>query len=279
MYFSTEMESSMKRIVEYQQHKIRECKTFLAGFSSTEEQDLEYMDSYMDGLLDFMDPESEVESLYREYLAHIESFNPKEARERIDILEDDLGYKNLVVYASAILARELHNGQKDKGYQDYFAGHLMHVGQAGFNWKEKVTGFLHDAAEDTGIDIPTIISRLKAKLKELNAHPDEIDCTAEFDFCYPLEYFHSPSGEEWKEIADALYLLNKNKASSREEYISRIKGNQLALHVKLNDLRNKMDLSFIPDPTDKVLARQERYKKEYGSLLEALPHPAFPVND
>lgn len=41
----------------------------------------------------------------------------------------------------------------------------------------------------------------------------------------------------------------------------------LPLRVKLNDLRNNLDISRIPQPTSKDLERIERYKAEYGELL------------
>lgn len=37
--------------------------------------------------------------------------------------------------------------------------------------------------------------------------------------------------------------------------------------MKLNDLRNNLDISRIPQPTSKDLERIERYKAEYGELL------------
>lgn len=65
-------------------------------------------------------------------------------------------------------------------------------------------------------------------------------------------------------------LLNHHTTTSREEYISRISRNHLALKVKLHDLRNNMDISRIPEPTEKDYARLERYQKEYKTLIKAL---------
>lgn len=76
--------------------------------------------------------------------------------------------------------------------------------------------------------------------------------------------------EERDEIKTALTLLNHNPATSREEYISCISSNFLALKVKLNDLRNNMDITRLPEPTEKDYARIERYKKEYKTLIEVL---------
>jgi len=78
------------------------------------------------------------------------------------------------------------------------------------------------------------------------------------------------TSEERDEIKTALTLLNHNPAISREEYISCISSNFLALKVKLNDLRNNMDITRLPEPTEKDYARIERYKKEYKTLIEVL---------
>ncbi|MDE5713496.1 MAG: hypothetical protein K2I16_07740 [Muribaculaceae bacterium] len=77
------------------------------------------------------------------------------------------------------------------------------------------------------------------------------------------------TSEEQDEIKTALTLLNHNPAASREEYISRISRNSLALKVKLHDLRNNMAISRIPDPTEKDYARLERYQKEHKTLINS----------
>ena len=79
------------------------------------------MDSYMDRLYDFMDQGSDVEFLYRKYIAYIASFDPQEGKERFEHLEDHLGYWAPAVYAAAHVVKKLHQGQKDKGGNDYFS--------------------------------------------------------------------------------------------------------------------------------------------------------------
>ncbi|MFS6554811.1 hypothetical protein VPJ68_04825, partial [Parabacteroides distasonis] len=77
-----------------------------------------------------------------------------------------------------------------------------------------------------------------------------------------------PSKEEWNDIEEALNLLNSRTAKNREEYIQRFKGHFLAIKVKMNDLRHNMDISRIPNPTEKDYARIERYQKEYNTLMD-----------
>lgn len=86
---------------------------------------------------------------------------------------------------------------------------------------------------------------------------------------YPCEISNSLSKEQREEITIALNLLNKNTAGTREEYLNRISTNRLALKVKLNDLKNNMDLTRIPNPTEKDLTRLARYEKEYETLWAA----------
>lgn len=271
--FPKEVYNMFEKVAEHNNAQFRLCKTLVAGFKATNEQDLLYMDSYMDVLFDFMDSGSDTEALYRDYIDHIASFNPEKAKRYSDSLEEHLGYKIHVVFAAAYVARELHHGQKDKGGNDYFSSHLLPVGKSGQDWKEQVVGLLHDAAEDTPNDISTVLQLVKAKLEMWMNNPDDRSLVDEFEddfFQYPAEQCHPPTKKEWKEIATALLLLNHHTAPNREEYLSRICTNKLALKVKLNDLRNNMDISRIPEPTEKDMKRLERYKREYECLMDVL---------
>ena len=69
-----------------------------------------------------------------------------------------------------------------------------------------------------------------------------------------------------EELATALQSLNHHLTPDRKTYIQRIKSNALATKVKLHDLTHNMDLSRIPNPTQKDYERVERYKKEYDYL-------------
>ena len=149
-----------------------------------------------------------------------------------------------VVEAAAQLARQLHQGQLDKAGKDYFEGHLTTVAEAGRDWKEKTVGYLHDAAEDTYHSVPQVMQKLKETLAEM-----------------PLEDAF---------IAPTYDLLNARTAPSREAYIERFRGHELAIRVKLSDLSNNMDLSRLSDPGERDIMRIERYRKEYSQLTEML---------
>ncbi|MDR2652104.1 MAG: hypothetical protein LBC68_07290 [Prevotellaceae bacterium] len=98
-------------------------------------QDFDYLDRITDPFYDIVLSSGIGRELYDEYLTYVESFNPQRAKEYRDHDELNGVYDDLV----------------DKQGVDYFEGHLTTVGNAGHDWKEKIVGFLHDAAEDTPI--------------------------------------------------------------------------------------------------------------------------------
>ena len=269
---SRELIEAFRPIIEMNNAQFRQVKTMLAGFIATQERDLDYMDGYMDTLFNFMDPLSDTETLMRQYYNYIATFDPKEAKARIERLEDDMGYMTKIVYAAGLVAHKLHTGQMDKGGNDYFESHLLKVASRGFDWKEKVVGFLHDASEDCDVTVKDVLRMLDVEISKVVDNPEENwweEWMEDIDV-YPCVVTHSLTDEERNEIKTALNLLNHHTASSREEYIAHISENRLALRVKMHDLENNMDLTRIPQPTAKDFARVERYRREYEFLTNAL---------
>ena len=269
---SQELIEAFRPIVEMNNARFRQVKTMLAGFITLQERDLNYMDEYMDTLFDFMDPMSDTEMLMRQYYDFIATFDPTEAKERLDSLENDMGYMTKIIYAAGLVAQKLHKGQVDKGGNNYFESHLLKVADAGFDWKEKVVGFLHDAPEDCNVMVEDVMNLLDQEISRVVDNPKEHwwEDWMEDIAVYPCSVTHVMTTEERDEIKKALTLLNHHTASSREEYINRISRNFLALKVKLHDLESNMDIKRILKPTEKDYARIERYKKEYHILMEAL---------
>jgi len=218
-------------------------------------QDLDYLDRIIEPLQDILLSSGIGQELYDEYLNYIESFNPQKAKEYRDYDDEKNGVYDDLVAEAANLAKEFHKGQVDKQGVDYFEGHLITVGNAGHNWKEKIVGFLHDAAEDTNHTVEEIVQILKSKSNGVLKEDDT------------------------QEIYEALNLLNANTASSREEYITRIKESFIATKVKLNDLVHNMDISRISNPTDKDIERIKRYRREYRQVLEYLGTVAWEWNE
>ena len=269
---SRELIEAFRPIIEMNNAQFRQVKTMLAGFIATQERDLDYMDGYMDTLFNFMDPLSDTETLMRQYYNYIATFDPKEAKARIERLEDDMGYMTKIVYAAGLVAHKLHSGQMDKGGNDYFESHLLKVASRGFDWKEKVVGFLHDASEDCDVTVKDVLRMLDVEISKVVDNPEENwweEWMEDIDV-YPCAVTHSLTDEERNEIITSLNLLNHHTASSREEYIAHISENRLALRVKMHDLENNMDLTRIPQPTAKDFARVERYRREYEFITNAL---------
>lgn len=130
------------------------------------------------------------------------------------------------------IATKAHAGQFDKGGKEYI-GHPLRVMEMGKTEAEKIVGVLHDVIEDTSITIENL----------------------------------SEEGFS-KEILDALLCVTK--LSNKEDYdhfISRVMTNSLAVKVKINDLKDNMDITRLIKVTEKDLVRIRKYQKAYNRLM------------
>ena len=112
------------------------------------------------------------------------------------------------------LAIRAHSGQKDMIGNPAIL-HVLAVGLMGETEQEKKAGFLHDVVEDTDLT---------------------------------LEALRSQGVEE--DVLTAVDLLTHRDGVSYEDYVRNIvaSGNEIAIHVKLNDLRqNRPGGGFDPD--------------------------------
>lgn len=152
--------------------------------------------------------------------------------------------ENRLLQAAKEVASELHAGQKDKGGQDYFKGHLTSVAKQGKTWQETFLGYLHDAAEDTPHTEEEVLDMVEKKAGISLAEKDRT------------------------RLHKALCLLNRHNFPTREEYIVQLCTDPLAAKVKCHDLTNNMDLSRLPSPTERDYSRLERYKREIAFVKE-----------
>lgn len=60
--------------------------------------------------------------------------------------------------------------------------------------------------------------------------------------------------------------MTHDKSIPYDEYVANIKKCELARKVKMNDLKNNMDISRLKTVTPKDLERVEKYKKSYAFL-------------
>jgi guanosine-3',5'-bis(diphosphate) 3'-pyrophosphohydrolase len=129
------------------------------------------------------------------------------------------------------LAARAHAGQRDKGDQPYIL-HPLRVMQAMSGEAERIAAVLHDIVEDT----PTTFEDLLA------------------------EGFSA-------DVVDAVRALTKFEGETREQAARRIVGNPIARAVKLADIADNMDLSRIPNPTERDVERLREYEVARGMLL------------
>lgn len=133
------------------------------------------------------------------------------------------------------IADKAHKGQTDK-YGAPYIGHVMRVSNYGKTLDEKIVGALHDVIEDC---------------------PN-----------YDYDYLRSQGFPEY--ILFAVNCLTKiNPDENYDDFILRTEKSPLSIAVKLNDLRDNMDLTrFNRQISDKDTKRLNKYLKAYRYLIE-----------
>lgn len=135
------------------------------------------------------------------------------------------------------LATEAHKCQKDRAGKPYI-GHITRVMKAGKTLEERMAGILHDIVEDTDWTFE--------KLADEGIPP---------------------------QVIDAVRCLTKLEGEDYGHFIERVKTNPIAVEVKLNDLRDNMDVTRLAEITDEDIARLRKYRRAYGQLLKLHKEP------
>lgn len=129
--------------------------------------------------------------------------------------------------------KEKHRGQVDKsGF--LYTGHLFRVANKA-GWHNRtlyMIGLLHDVVEDT-------------------------DAT--------VEDVRALAGDR---VALAVDAMTRREGEPYFDYIKRLKANEDAVEVKKYDLVDNMNLSRIPEPTNKDLDRVKKYADAYKILID-----------
>jgi len=143
--------------------------------------------------------------------------------------------KTELLYKAIKIADKAHKGQTDK-YDAPYIGHVMRVMNAGKTLDEKIVGVLHDVVEDC---------------------PE-----------YSLEYLQEQGFPE--HILFAIGCLSKtNPDILYDDFIKQTEQSPLAVAVKINDLKDNMDLTRFTKPiTEKDFKRLNKYLKAYLYLVE-----------
>lgn len=133
------------------------------------------------------------------------------------------------VKVAKLVSRTAHRGQMDKSGKPYYL-HPETVASFVTDPEDQVCAYLHDVLEDTDVTYEEL-----------------------------LEVF----GEETMKV---LTLLTHRDEDDYFTYIDKIKTNERAVRVKLADLKHNMDLSRMPNPTEKDYKRLEKYKRAVEEL-------------
>ena len=143
--------------------------------------------------------------------------------------------KEELLYKAIKIADKAHKGQTDK-YDAPYIGHIMRVMNYGKTYDEKIVGVLHDVVED---------------------HP-------EISFEYLLEEGFP------NYIVFAIECLTKGETDiDYMEFIKKTERSRLAIAVKMNDLRDNMDITRFTKPlTEKDAKRLNKYLIAYLYLKE-----------
>lgn len=150
---------------------------------------------------------------------------------------EDIKKSDNLIYKALELVTTLFENDVDKGGFPYIL-HLMYVYKHVSTIEEKTIALLHDVIEDKKITEEDLI-----------------------ELGFP------------KDIVSDVSMLTRVKPMDYSDYIDRIikKGSIRALHVKLADLENNMDLNRIKNPTVKDVDRvQKRYIPTHEKIMNRL---------
>ncbi|MEW6049148.1 MAG: GTP pyrophosphokinase [Bacillota bacterium] len=132
--------------------------------------------------------------------------------------------------SAIVLAVGAHRGQKDRAGAPYIL-HSLRVGLSFRDPLEVMAGVLHDVVEDGG-----------ATLEQLRRAG------------FPAD------------VVEALDALTRRAGETYDDYLVRVKANRLALRVKLADLRDNLDESRIPEPSEDDRQLWEKYRSALQQL-------------
>lgn len=132
------------------------------------------------------------------------------------------------------IANEVHAGQADKAGRPYIL-HPLRLMLRFTNEDEMITAILHDVIEDSAWTISDLLN----------------------------------SGFTQK-VVNAVDCLTKREGESYEDFIERISKNDLAVKVKIEDIKDNLDLSRLESITPKDLDRVIKYHKALQKLESVL---------
>lgn len=141
----------------------------------------------------------------------------------------DKDYKRVLSKATQLVKTKLEN-KVDKNGEPLFC-HCKRVSNLGENYEEQIVGILHDILEDSDTEVKDLV---------------EIGFT--------------------KKVIDAVICLTRKKNEEYFNYIKRVSFNKLARNVKMNDLKDNMDITRFKCLKQENLSLLNRYLKAFNIL-------------
>lgn len=139
---------------------------------------------------------------------------------------------NELIEKALLIATKAHSGQTDKAGTAYIF-HPIRVSCRCLTDEEKIVALLHDTIEDTDVTEEYLLSE-----------------------GFP------------RSVVDAILSVTRNEDESYGDFIKRCRLNPIGRQVKLHDLEDNMDISRLPQVTEKDLARLNKYIEAYRYLKE-----------
>lgn len=140
------------------------------------------------------------------------------------------------IYLAIDLANRIHKQQLDKAGQPYIF-HPMRVASKFKDEKYQIVALLHDVVEDC-------------------------EEGGRNSLCKHIHYNYS------LEISDALASITRKENESYMDFIKRVSQNDIARAVKIEDLKDNMDLSRLNETTNEDLKRYNKYQKALEYLVK-----------
>lgn len=131
-----------------------------------------------------------------------------------------------------VFAAQLHEGQTDKGGNEYIQ-HPLRVMDNVETRREKIVAVLHDVVEDTDATVENIEEQFG------------------------------------RSVAKDVAVLTKEDGQEYMEYIDQICSYPVPRRVKRADLHDNMDLSRLREITQKDLERRNRYERAFDQIEAA----------
>lgn len=129
------------------------------------------------------------------------------------------------------LAEAVHAGAVDKAGADYIL-HPMRVANSLKSPEEKVVGWLHDVVEDTDVN---------------------------------LDFIRREFGDD---TAEAVNAITHRVGESWSDYLCRVKKNETAKAVKLEDLKDNANLTRLETISKRDVERTEKYLRAIRFLMD-----------